>query len=120
MPFLPYRLPQINLCFPFRLPPEPLREAATIILLLTILIRFIISIALTVLVVLMLPTVSTLLGCRLDLAAGDVLPGHRAVVFVVGRQGSDLPWLRTNGVNTNGVAAKVTFFVRLGKKGTQH
>ena len=27
----------------------------------------------------------------------------------------DLPWLRTNGVNTNGAAAKVFVFYRLGK-----
>ena len=26
------------------------------------------------------------------------------------------PWLRTDGVNTNGAAAKVTHFDRLGKK----
>ena len=28
----------------------------------------------------------------------------------------ELPWLRTNGVNTNGAAAKVMTFDRLGKK----
>ena len=39
-----------------------------------------------------------------------VVPELGAVV------GAVQPWLRTNGVNTNGAAAKVTMFDRSGKK----
>ena len=43
-------------------------------------------------------------------------PAARALA--VARFDSPLLWLRTNGVNTNGAAAEVIFFDRLGAKGT--
>ena len=46
----------------------------------------------------------------LDLAMPS--PLVEPVVVVLG----DVPWVRTNGVNTNGAAAKAMNFDRLGKK----
>ena len=40
------------------------------------------------------------------------------IVVARGVDASDLAWLRTDGINTNGAAAKVMIVDRLGEKGT--
>ena len=60
-------------------------------------------------------------GCRYHIqqaatAGPGVVATAAPLISPRGEGGATLSWLRTNGVNTHGAAAKVMNFVRLGKK----